>query len=134
MNPTRSLSEDFAHLSVGDLSPLPIFQDTTLSLARVSRERDRFIDNDHRPLDAKLMKHFSTFRKINEEPDLPALLSCTTVRDKRLVTLTEEEAEELLTRQPSISAILQRAWKEASFKEVRQLGVFPVPCSLFLPL
>jgi hypothetical protein len=87
MNPTRSLS-------VGDLSPPHIFRDTTVSLAQVSCEHDHFIDNDHRPLDAKLMKHFSAFRKINKEPDLPALLSCITVGDKRLVTLTEEEAEE----------------------------------------
>ncbi len=43
------------------------------------------------------MKAFSAFRRLNEEPDLPTLLS---IRDKRLVTLTEEEAEELLMSQP----------------------------------
>jgi hypothetical protein len=136
MDPTSSLSEDLAHLSVGDLNPPreATFRDATPSVTWVSRERDRFIDDDHKPLDAKLMKHFRLFREFNREPDLPALLSITTLGDKRLVTLTEEEAEELLTRQPSISAILQKAWKEASFKEVRQLGAFFVPCGLFLGL
>ena len=126
MDPTSSLSEDFAHLSVGDLNPphQPIFRDTTPSLTQVSRERDRFVDDDHKPLDAKLMKHFSAFRRHNEEPDLPALLSSTTVGDDRLVILTEEKAEELLTRQPAINTVLKKAWKDASFKEVRQLGAF----------
>jgi len=126
MDPTSSLSDDFTHLSVGDLNPphQPIFRDTTPSLTRVSRERDRFIDDDHKPLDTTVMKLFSAFRKFNEEPDLPALLFITTVGDDRLVTLTEEKAEELLTRQPSINTVLQKAWKEASFKEVRQLGAF----------
>ena len=78
------------------------------------------------------MKTFSAFRRHNEEPDLSALLCNITIGDKRLVTLTGEDAEELLTRQPSINAILHKAWKEASFKEVRQLGAFCVPRSLFL--
>lgn len=133
MDPTSSLSEDFAHLSVGDLCPphKPIFRDTTPSLTRVSRERDRFIDDDHKPLDTKVMKHFSAFQKFNEEPDLPALLFIITSGDDRLVDLKEEKAEELLTRQPAINRVLKEAWKEASFKEVRQLGAFCVSRSLF---
>jgi hypothetical protein len=136
MDPTSSLSEDFAHLSVGDLNPPreATFRDATPPVTRVSRERDHFIDDDHKPLDAKLMKTFSAFRELNREPDLPALLCNITLGDNRLITLKEEEAEELLTRQPSISAILQKAWKEASFKEVRQLGAFFVLCFLFLGL
>ncbi len=121
MDLTGSLSEVFAYLSVGDQNPShdPIFRDTTPFLTRVSREHDRFIDNDHKLLDAKLMKNFSAFRRHNEEPDLPALLSILTLGDKRLVTLTEEEAEELLASQLSINLVLQKAWKEASFKELR---------------
>jgi hypothetical protein len=126
MDPTtRSLSEDFAQLSVGDLNPPPIFR-ATPSLARVSRERDLLTDDDHKPLDAELMKTFSAFRRHNEEPDLPALLSHITLGDKRLVTLPPGEAEDLLTRQTSINVVLRSAWKEASFKEVRQLGAFRV--------
>ena len=128
MNPTNSLSEGFAYLSVGD-------QDTTPSLTQVSRERDHFIDKDHKLLDAKVMKTFSAFRRHNEEPDLPALLSSITRGDKRLVTLTEEGAEELLTSQPSINLVLQKAWTGASFKELRQLSEFFVATQpLFVPL
>ena len=134
MDPTRSLSEDFAHLSVGDLNPPheAMFWDTTPSLTRVSHKRDHFTDDDHKPLDAELMEHFSAFRKLDEEPGLLLLLCVITMGDKRLITLSRSEAEELLRRQPSINAILQKAWKEASFKEVRHLGAFCVPRSLFL--
>jgi len=116
MDPTGSLSESFADLSVGNQNA-PC-KPTTL-LARVSCERDLFINNDHNlVLNAKLMRHFRAFRRLNEVPDLPALLSIVTLGDKQLVTLTEEEAEELLTSQPSITLVLQKAWKEESFKEV----------------
>jgi len=128
MDPTSSLPEDFAHLSVGDLnSPHDgIFRDDTSTLIRVSRDRDLFIDDDHKPLDTNLMKVFSAFWRHNEEPDLPSLLCNITVGDKRLVPLSPNEAKELLRRQWSISAILQKAWKEGSFKEVQQLGAFIV--------
>jgi hypothetical protein len=128
MDPTSSLSEDFAHLSVGDLNSSHdgIFRDDTSTLPRVSRDRDRFIDEDHKPLDANLMKAFSAFRRHNEEPDLPSLLCNITVGDKRLDPLSPNEAEELLRRQWSIKAILQKAWKDGSFKEVRRLGAFIV--------
>ncbi|SRR6266508_1534328 len=136
MDPTKSLSEGFAHLSVGDLNPLheAISRGTTPSLTRVARERDRFIDEDHKPLDAEIMETFSAFRRLNEEPGLPALLSFITIGDERLVSLSPRETGELLTRQPSITMVLQKAWKEASFKDVRQLGAFFVPRSLFFSL
>ena len=54
------------------------------------------------------------------------LLSIIAFGDKRLVVLTEEEAEELLTRESSIKTALQHAWKEGSFREVRELGIFNV--------
>ena len=129
-----SSSSGFADLSMGDLnSPhAPKIRDTTPSLTQVSRERDRFIDEDHKPLDAEIMETFSAFRRHNEEPGLPALLSLITIGDERLVSLSPRETGELLTRQPSITTILQNAWKKASFKEVRQLGAFCVPRSLFL--
>jgi hypothetical protein len=53
-------------------------------------------------LDAKILKTFSAFQKLKEEPDLPSLLSNITL-DKRLVTLEPDEAEELLDRQPFIT-------------------------------
>jgi len=129
MDPTSSLSELFTDLSVGDQNAP---HEPTTSLTRVSPDRDRFIDDDHKLLDAKLMKSSSTFRRFNEEPDLPALLSVITLGDKRLVTLAYEEAQELLTSPSSIKLVLQ---KEGSFKEVRQLSEFSAATQpLFEPL
>ena len=133
MDPTSSLTEDLSHLSVsdGNAPHEAAFPDTSPQLTRVSRERDVFIDDDHKIYDAEIMNTFSLYRKHDEEPDLPSLLSITTLGDKRLVTLTPGEANELLTREPSIKMMLQRAWIEGSFREVRQLGVFGVQ---FLPI
>ena len=121
MDPQKSLSESFSHLSVGDRNPSHP-RDTTPLLAQVSSERDLFIDHDHELLDAKLQKTFRPYRMINEQPELHTLLSNLTLVDERLVTLTENKAEELLTRQPSIKQVLQDAWEKGSFKEVRQLS------------
>ena len=121
-----SISNDFSHLSVGDLhaSSEP---STPPALNRISLERDTFTDDDHKLLDEKIENSFSAFRKLNEEPDLCDLLSRVTM-DKRLTTLTTDEAEELLDREPSIARIIRNGWQVGSFKEVRQLGVFPI-CS-----
>jgi hypothetical protein len=111
----------------------PKLQDnSTSSLPRVSRERDLLIDDDHRTLDVKIARLYNIFRRHNEEPLWSALLSSITLEDKRLVTLTRQEAEDLLTRQPSIKVILQKAWKEASFKELRQLSEFFFVATLLL--
>jgi len=133
MNQTNSLSQDFSHLSVGDPNTLleVTSPDTTSTLTRVSRERDVFIKDHHKALDAKILKAFSAFRTFHQEPHLPALLFHITGGDKRLVTLTEDEAEELLTREPSIRTVLQDAWKEGLFDRVRQLGVSGMQ---FLPM
>jgi hypothetical protein len=112
-----SISNNFAHLSVGDLhaSSGP---STTPALERISLERDIFTDDDHRPLDAKIVNAFNAFRKLNEEPDLSELLSRITI-DKRLTTITTDEADELLDRELSIVRILRNGWQAGSFKEVR---------------
>ncbi|KAF8219941.1 hypothetical protein L208DRAFT_1417425 [Tricholoma matsutake] len=118
MDPTSSLSEGFSHLSVGDLQMLheAIFQDANRTLPRT--------EDDHKALDAVIMRTFSANRKINEEPNLASLLSIITGRDKRLIYLRPDEAEDLLMRQSSINAVLQKAWKDGLFKEVWQLGAF----------
>ena len=105
--------------------------DTTSALTRVSRERDVFTDDDHKALDAVILKTFRAFRVINEEPNLPALLTNITIDDERLTTFTRKEADELLTRETSIAKVLRNAWQAGSFKEVRQLGVYAVR---FLPM
>ena len=68
------------------------------------------------------MKTFSSFRKHNQVPDLAVLLSIITFGDEHLLTLTPKEAEEFLTSQQSINPVLQKAWKNSSSKEIRQLG------------
>jgi hypothetical protein len=117
---------------VGELNtPREAILRDTNALIRISRERDLFTDDDHKPLDAAIMKAFSSARRHNEQPDLSALLFTITAGDKRLVTLPSDEAEELLTRQSSINAVLQKAWTDGSFKEVRQLGAFCVLRNIF---
>ena len=91
-----SISNDFSHLSVGDLhtSSDPT---TPSELNRISLEHDTFTDDDHNLLDEKIVNAFNIFRRYHEEPPLPLLLSNITVDDKRLVTLsTTDEVRELL--------------------------------------
>jgi hypothetical protein len=60
-----SISNDFSHLSVGDLhaSSEPT---TTPALNRISLECDTFTHDDHKLLDEKILIAFNTFRRINE--------------------------------------------------------------------
>jgi hypothetical protein len=120
-----SISNDFSHLSVDDLHA-SFKPSTSPMLERISLERDLFTNDDHRPLNAKIVNKFSAFRKHNEKPDLSELLLRITM-DKRLTTLTTDEAEELLDQEPSIARILRNGWQAGSFKEVRQLGMFAMP-------
>ena len=85
----------------------------------------RCLHDEHRLLDVKIEKGFSAFRELNKEPDLSELLSRITM-DKRLTTLTSDEAEEMINQQPFFEGILRSAWHARSFKEVPQLGVFTV--------
>ena len=121
-----SISNDFSHLSVGDLHA-SCDGTTPPELNRISLERDTFTDDDHNLLDEKIVNAFDIFRRYNEEPPLPLLLSNITT-EKRLTTLTTDEAEELLDREPSIARILRNGWQVGSFKEVRQLGMLSI-CS-----
>jgi hypothetical protein len=118
-----SISNDFSHLSVGDLhaSSEP---STPPALNRISLERDTFTDDDHKLLDEKIENSFSAFRKHNEEPDSSEPLPQITM-DKRLTMLTTDETEELLDQEPSIARISRNRW-QVGFKEVQQLGVFSV--------
>jgi hypothetical protein len=102
------VSDDFSHLSVGDphVPSNVTFPNSASVPQRVSPERDTSTDDDHKALDAKILKGFSAFRRLNEEPDLPSLLANITL-DKRLTTLTTDDAEELLNNEPSIEAVLR---------------------------
>ena len=74
------------------------------------------------------MDIFNIFRRYNEEPGLSELLIQATMDDKRLTMLTPAEVRELLDWESSIIGLLRNGWQAGSFKEVRQLGVFPI-CS-----
>src|ERR1700676_1615543 len=116
-----SISNDFSHLSVGDLhaSSEP---STPPVLNRILLEHDTFADDDHKLLDEEIMESFSAFRTINKEPRLSDLLSRVTIDNERLTMLSPNQAEELLDREPSIAGLLRNGWQAGSFKEVRQLG------------
>ena len=105
-----SISNDFSHLSVGDLhaSSEP---STHPALNRISLERDTFADDDHKLLDEEIMESFSAFRTINKEPRLSDLLSRITIDNERLTTLSPNQAEELLEREPSITGLLMHGWQ-----------------------
>jgi hypothetical protein len=96
------------------------------TLGLMSFKRDLFTDDKHKPLDEKVLKAFSAFRRLDEELDLPALLSKITAKDNRLQSLSSDEAEVLLTGNPSLRSLLQEGWKEDSFRKVRQLGMLLV--------
>jgi hypothetical protein len=135
MDPTSSLPEDFSHLSVVDLGASPSSEDTppdvTPTSNPVSPERDVFIDNDDQLLDDEIMETFSAFREFNKEPALHSLLHNIAFGDNRIVTLTPDEAKKLLATEPSIKPVLEAAWKEGSFRKVRQLSALSV---IFYPL
>jgi hypothetical protein len=117
---TNVLSKDFSHLSVND----PDVSLAIVDLPRVSSERDTLTDDDHKTLDATILTTFSSDKRHNEEPKLPALLSNIANDDKRLKNLTTDEARELLVREPSIKTVLRNAWRKGAFKELRQLGAY----------
>jgi hypothetical protein len=66
----------------------------------LSLERDVFTDVDYRPLNAKIVNGFSTFR--NEEPD-NLNFSHELIWIRELTTLTTDETEELLDWEPSVA-------------------------------
>ena len=118
LDSTNVLSEDFSRLFMDDTN----VSHGDIDLPRVSPERDTLTDDDHKALDATILATFSSDKRLNEEPKLPALLSNISNEDMRMKNLTTDEAEELLAREPSIRMVLRNAWRKEAFKEVRQLG------------
>jgi hypothetical protein len=116
-----SISNNFLQLSVGD-SHVSSEPTTTQALQPISLDGNVFADHNHKPLDAKILNRFCLYWEQKKEPDLPILLSNITLDDKRLVTLTTDDAEALLMRYPSITKLLRNTWQTGSFKELRQLG------------
>ena len=85
--------------------------DPSLSpLARVSSNPN--VSIDHGALDEIVIEEFTSDRRHNEEPSWHVVLSSITDQDERLVALTPRGAEELLERQPSIHALLQKPGKK----------------------
>jgi hypothetical protein len=115
---TIALSQDFSHLSIDELD----VSMKDINLPRVSSDRGTLTDEDHKKLDAQILATFRSDMKLNEEPSLPLLLSIIANGDKRLKSLTFDEAEELLKNNELISKALKIAWGMKAFGEVRQLG------------
>jgi len=125
-DPSSSLTDEFSHLSFHDphVASDSVFPSAAPALVRISPKRDVISDDDHRPLDAKTIRAFALHRKLNQQPNFADLLNNITSQDKRLVTLTADDAEKLLGGNPSITGVLRKAWDEGSFKDVRRLGMF----------
>jgi hypothetical protein len=115
-----ALWQDFSRLYVDD----PDVSIESIDLPRVSAERDMLTDEDHKALDARILTTFNANKQLKQEPDLPSLLWNIANTDKRLKTLTTDEAGELLARWPSMKTVLRNTWRKEAFKEVRQLGAF----------
>ncbi|KAF8869574.1 hypothetical protein CPB84DRAFT_1818578 [Gymnopilus junonius] len=88
---------------------------------------DTLTDEQHNSLDKQITKTFKHAKQMNSEPDLDSLLSTITLGDKRLKTLDLIDAGKLLAKEPSIENLLRKAWKESSFKQVRQLAILKRP-------
>ena len=93
-----------------------------INLPRVSPERDRLTEEDHKALDADILTTFRTDRQLNREPDLTSLFFTISNADKRLKSFTHNETDDLLQNQPLIKTIVRNAWRKGAFKDVRQLG------------
>jgi hypothetical protein len=112
-------------LSIDDLhAPPEATSSTAPTPTQTSSKHD--VSINHGALDAQVERNFQLLRSLNQKPEWPALLSYITLADIRLESHTIDEAEGLLTRQPSIYVVLEKAWEEGSFEIVRQLGVFGV--------
>jgi hypothetical protein len=94
------------------------------ALARIPQALD-LNDNGHQALDKTILKAFEVYFRLNLDPDWPFLLSNIVNNDTRLNTLSAEGADELLKRESSLMAVLQKGWIDHSFKEVRRLGTSP---------
>ena len=95
---------------------------------RISLEYDTFTDCDHDVLDTKMLKQLAPYLAPDSKftLELPSLLCCIIQFDERLTQLSLNRAEELLKHEPSITGMLLNAWGRGSFKEIRQLGEFPL--------
>jgi hypothetical protein len=88
------------------------------TLPRVSAHRYKLMDVDEKAMDKEAVDTFEGTTK----PKWPALLAIITLEDKRLVSLTQSAARELLQSYPAIEGMLQEAWNAGRFKEIRKLG------------
>jgi hypothetical protein len=105
-----------------NLSDSNVLQDSSASppLLCVSVDRDKHTDDNHKALDDAIINAFNGIA----QPFWPAILSHITLVDKRLVVLTPDAAEGLLASTPAIEDMLQKAWDEGTFKDIRKLGAF----------
>jgi hypothetical protein len=125
MNPTSSLSEYLARLSVGDRD---LFSDDTPTgdaSAPSSLEPDDRTEEE-KEFDADILDFFHHSLAHGEEPLLHCLLATVSSTDKNLLTITPREAKPLVPPESTTETILRSAWAKRSFTKVRELGTFPL--------
>lgn len=108
-----------------DTPPQAPSPNTASALPLVSLKCDDLTDADCKSLDDKIIKQLSRIPVFDRELDLPVILSLIST-ERRFVTLTVNQAEEVLKREPLIAEILMSGWQAGSFKDVRRLGAFPI--------
>jgi hypothetical protein len=113
----QSLADDVSRLSIAS---------TTSALAQIQSARD-LSNEDHQALDKDVLKSFGMYIKFKRVPSWDFLLCNIVNNDGRPPRLTIKQAEELVERESSLIAVLQKGWDDHSFKEVRRLGM--LPCS-----
>ncbi|KAF8903072.1 hypothetical protein CPB84DRAFT_1845911 [Gymnopilus junonius] len=97
MSSADSIYQDFSQLTLE--GPLtPVTHDTVT-------------DEQHDSLDEQIIETFGLYKEIDDE----------------LAILKPSEAAGILQRHPSIENLLRKAWKESSFKQVRQLAILKKP-------
>ena len=113
----ESLVGDPAHLSIVESSP-----PSAMPLSRIRPERD-LSDQEHRALDESIFRLFQQFAERKQMPPWDYLLCNIISGDERLRVMKVREAEELLKRESSLAMVLEKAWNDRTFKEVRRLGM-----------
>jgi hypothetical protein len=107
MTDSRDLSSSFSQLSVTDKSS---------TLKQVSAIRDILSEEDHKKLDNAIFDIFTS------QPALKLLLKCIVNDDARLITITVDQAMEIIAQNPGLKSLLEKAWIARTFKAIRRLG------------
>jgi hypothetical protein len=96
-----------------------------LLIDRSSTSTRDLSDEEHQALDKEVLGSLQAFIQHGWTPNLDTLLFHVVNNDKRLKRLSATETKILLERESSLTPLLQKAWDDCSFKEIRLLGMSP---------